>query len=282
MSQKSSLFFKSLLSRFAKEKTAAALSLLPASEQKEVVALLPSSHEFATSFSPERWLGNVHYSWFYEQLTPLSEKKRGIYFGVLSQEQQKGLQEMIKGILPRKVPSFLHPFFLAKLKSGILQKEDVIALEQLPVSPMNTLLYLPKRNLVRLIDFLGIYDLAVDLRTVLDTTLLAKIHEALTKEELHFLQFCSKRPIKWMPPKLHLEGWDGNKESLHLLLHKRGLVRLAKSVFNEDPSFKWHLIHRLDTGRGKALSTLMTHKHDPALIGYFQGQVLHLLNRFEK
>lgn len=67
-----------------------------------------------------------------------------------------------------------------------------------------------------------------------------------------------------------------------MLLHHRGLARLAKGLMDEDPSLRWHLCHRLDTGRGEALMKLFAGKHDPAMIPYFKGEVIHLVKRYSQ
>ena len=144
--------------------------------------------------------------------------------------------------------------------------EDLLPKQHLFPSPMNVLLELPRNKLMVLIDLLGIYDLAADLRRVIDKALLEKIHGALSPHQLQFLQYASSSSLKWTPPPLYLERWDGDKKKLTAALHKRGLLRLAKALFLEDTHFKWHLTHKLDTDRGAFLMKLFAGKEDPDMV----------------
>jgi hypothetical protein len=182
-------------------------------------------------------------------------------------------------VAPQLSSPFLRPFLMHILRTS-LQNPELLDEQQLPQSPLNGLLSLERKQLIHVADLLGIHDLATDMRQIVDRTLLGKIHRVLTREQLHFLQYCSQQPLKWVSAKLGLLSWDGSASQLNHLLHYRGLIRLAKSIAQEDTSFKWHLMHRLDTGRAKIIQKEFYHKQDPSLLPYFKNQTLHIARKY--
>lgn len=238
--------------------------------------------DFHSLISPTKWSEKIHFSWFSPLLKHFPKEMQPFFLGVLTSPQATGVKEQLSLDIERKETShFLSPFLSNILKNKMVE-EDLLSEQQLPYSALNLLLKLEKKQLIHLLDLLGIHDLATDLRQVIDRELLGKIHRVLNQEQLHFLQYCSKQPIKWVSPKLGLGTWDGTKAKLNHLLHHRGLIRLARAISQEDPSFKWYLLHRLDTGRAKIMIRGFQQKQDLALIPYFKSQVLHITKRWEQ
>lgn len=224
------------------------LALLGPQDQQIVEKCVPpETFNFDTILSDESWVKKIHPSWLLQSV----EKKPN---------------------------PFANLYYFHHLRKSI-EKEDVLPIDLLPPSPLNALLEMSKERLFAIINLLGIYDLSFEMRRIIDKKLVSKIHQALTPTELSFLQIAGKQPIKWIPPQLNVEKWDGDKKALHSLLHKRGLYRLGKAALLEDSSFKWHLCHKIDKARGTFLMKLFAGKEDPAMITFFKGQVLHLIKR---
>jgi hypothetical protein len=270
--------------------------LLASKHQEELLPLLPP--ELAgqlqnlppsyvldppTFFSASQWSTRIHYSWFTDMLSDYPQQVRSLFLGALAPSQAKGIQQQLS--LPAFPPIasafFLRPFLMHILRTS-MQDPDLLNEQLLPPSPCNTLLNLERGALLHMCDLLGLYDLAADLRQVVDKELLKKIYDTLTKGQLLFLHYCSKQPLKWVSPKLGLLAWDGSKQRLNHLLHYRGLIRLAKGIAQEDHSFKWHLMHRFDTGRAKIIQRELYRKQDPSLLSYFKNQVLHIAKRYQE
>ena len=258
------------------------LRFFPPSFAQEVRNLPMSSNGDKSSlFSIDRWSQPIHYSWFSDIMREYPPKVQACFLGVLTHQQAEGLQKLLSLTEKRKnlIP-FLRPF-LTHILHRTIADPDLLAEQLLPPSPFNNLLKLQRKQLIHLVDFLGLHDLSADLRQVVDKDLLSRIHQALSPDQLHFLQYCSKQPLKWVSPKLGLLAWDGSKKQLNYLLHSRGLIRLAKAIFPEHPSFKWHLMHHFDTGRAKIIQKEFYRKQDSSLLSYFKNQVLHIAKRYQ-
>jgi hypothetical protein len=255
---------------------------LPATLAEEVQSL-PSTNTFdpLTFFSLSNWSVRIHFSWFSDIIKGYPQKVKYLFLGALTPAQSEGIRQSLSFSDIQPVSPFLQPFLMHILRQT-LQEPELLSEELLPPSSMNCLLHLERKYLFHIADLLGLYDLAADLRQVVDKTLLRKIYSALTEEQLYFLNYCSKQSLKWVSPKLGLLAWDGSKQQLKSLLHYRGLIRLAKAIFQEDPSFKWHLLHRMDMGRAKVIQKVLYQKQDPLLLPYFKHQVLHIAKRYQR
>ncbi len=242
----------------------------------------PKSHDFSKLLSQKTWARSMHYSWFYEPLKTLTPETAHLFLSLLPEKEAREVSKMLS-LSPKPVSysPFMHPFLMDEFKRKVQQGVEVISEDYLPPSSFNMLLTLNKTQFFNLIDLLGVHDLSADLRQVVNKELLRKIYTALSGEQLRFLHYCSKQPMKWIPPGLGLLAWDGSKAKLQRMLHGRGLARLGRALGNEDESLKWHLLHRLDTGRAGVVEKIFRQKQDMALIPYFKNQVLHIVKRYQ-
>lgn len=279
-----------------KEQTFLKALLIQSKHQHELLRFLPSplaeevqnislqnSFDSTTFFSASQWSINMHYSWFAEVIKGYPLQVRYLFLNALTTAQSAGIQNMLSLSDVKSTPTspFLKSFIMNILRQT-LQEPDLLSEEFLPPSALNCLLSLERKYLFHVIDLLGLHDLAADLRQVVDKTILKKIHSSLTAEQLHFLHYCSRQSVKWVSPKLGLLAWNGSKQQLKSLLHYRGLIRLAKATWQEDSSYKWHLLHRMDIGRAKIIQKMFYQKQDPALLPFFKTQVLHIAKRYQQ
>lgn len=240
----------------------------------------PESVQFGSSIDIEKWIQFIHYSWFVHALEKLPKENADFLCSLFPFDDDKRLRLALKLPQERRTSSgFIKPFFLNGLKKQV-EDNTVYPYEQLPHSEMNAILRLNHKQLIHMIDLLGIYDLAAELRQIVDRALLGRIYSALSQEQLQFLHYCTKQSMKWVPPPLGITHWDGNKKAFNNLLHQRGLIRLARGVLSEEYSLRWYLTHKLDQARGRALEKLFSVKQEPSMTVFFKNQVLHLIKRY--
>ena len=91
-----------------------------------------------------------------------------------------------------------------------------------------------------------------------------------------------KQPVKWVSPKLNLAGWKGDKKTLDYLMHERGLIRLGHAISDEDPHFRFYLLHRLDTGRAKLVQKASQERMEAPVVASIKRQVLDIAKRYQK
>lgn len=241
----------------------------------------PQPFDFSKIFFSDAWLGEIHLSWFYPVLVALPKNLHPLLLSVFPATRAQKLSEKLSCSSPTKPLSrFTHLYFVNFLKQKMIP-DNVLPRELLFSSQMNELFGLPEKSSEQLLNLLGIYDLAIELRQIVDKALLNKIYAALSEGQLLFLHYASKQPIKWVFSRLELNRWDGTKESLNNMLNQKGLMRFGKGIIDEEYSFRWHFAHRLDKQKGNLLLKTFGEKYDPIMVPYFKKQILHILKRYQ-
>lgn len=253
----SEMVLKAFLCYSPSEKRDRLESFLPQGLKKKLSAIpcFPKEKELERGISLEQ----IHWSWFIPTLKTYSSREQRLFLSALSPNiaenlsKELGLPSPPKEELREIGAHFLRQTLLSHL---IGHQSRIIPPDYLPTSPLKPLLRLSKKKLIQLIDFLSLYDLAAELRQIVETKILKKIYSLLSEEQKRFLKVAMAHKEPYPLPRLKLDKWDGSEDSLHLLLHKRGLARLGAALSTQDPDFAWYICHQLDIGRGNTLFKL--------------------------
>jgi hypothetical protein len=257
--QKSERILQAHLQRCSPEEKESLLRFLPESEQLQLLQLPHVQEEGLFKETPfASPLEQVHWSWFLPTLKAFSEREQRLFLSVLSSYAAEQLKTSLslKGSLEETTEiakGFLKEQLLYSLdapQGGLLPRE------YLPASSLNRLLTLTKKDLIRLIDLLPLYDFAQEIRQIVETKILKKLYSLLSEEQKHILQQITIHKELNPLPKLGIEKWEGTEEALRVLLHRRGLMRLALALAGQDADLIWMVCHQLDIGRGGALFRL--------------------------
>ncbi len=201
----------------------------------------------------------IHFSHYAPFLRTLTSGDIRLFLSAFSQKQLEGLKQML--LFSVQIPrcSLKLSQFVCKKLLHELRSHSVFPVECLPESPFNLLLSWTNQELNLLCDLFGIYDIALEIRHIIDTQKLRKIYQALSEEQNLYLKkiLQQKEPVRFSPMGLTL--WDGNEEQLCQLIQKRGMSRLAKALCGSHPSFLWHLTHRFEVSRAALFSQFQTH-----------------------
>jgi hypothetical protein len=250
------MVLKAFLSRCPEETRRALERFLPENERL-YLAELPSFSEGEISPFPPL-MDRVHWSWFLPTLKSFSAREQRLFLASLHPLMAENLRRELQiksdeGQIGEVAGDFLRQQLLSSL-AGAHNRH--LPIDYLPASPLNRLLYSNKKDLIRLIDLLALYDLAADMRQIVETKILKKIYSFLSEEQKNFLKKISSQKETHTLPRMGLERWDGSEEALRVLLHKRGLARLGIALSGQDPDLIWAICHQLDIGRGNALFKL--------------------------
>lgn len=281
--QNKQAFLYALFNRFHGLSFNDALKSLPKEKAYEILQEKNSCDDPSKAFSdPLNVLAAIHYSW----LAPLIKSKHLEYqktlVASLANDQKTALSKYLNLPLDEENPSYPLKKYIAYQTFIELGLPKLRPLAFLPSSPFNKLLHLSKAEMVELIDLLGLYDLAEEIRNIVDTKNLKNIYSCLTGKKQQFLRICLHQKEKVSFPKLQLEKWDGNCSELHKLLHKRGIIRLGKALSGQNENFIWYLIHFLDIGRGTLLEKEIEKQEIPTVSQALSQQVLNVFNFLEK
>lgn len=277
----SSMVLKAFLSQTPEEERAALLRFLPASEVALLNELPPFEEE--TEFFEENAsdaLEKVHWSWFLPTLRTFSPREQRLFLSAFSASMQESLVEALSIEEPLEKASDIAKEYLQGylLDSLVDAKKKQLPAPFLPQSPLNPLLSFTKRELMHRIDDLALYDLAFEVRQIVETKILKKLYSFLSEEQKLLLKKISVAHPEASFPRLGLERWDGTEEALRSLLHRRGLTRLGTALAGQHPDLVWALCHHLDIGRGSRLFKQYEREKPSELSAMIVQQIEELLS----
>lgn len=284
MKAKAWIMLRVLLSRFHSGMAAeTVLKGMPQDFIQKILSQEVGSSDPSFAFkSPEELLKHVHYTWISQAFEKIPKPLHSITLSALPEPQHSGVAKMLQ--MQSSSKAFASPvrsFLLQKLIPA-LKEDKILPIEFLPKSLLNPLLELSKKELMMVIDYLALYDLSHEMRHIVDKKIIKNIYDSLSPRKQHFLRLCLHQKDKLVVPRLHLEKWNGDSETLEILLHRRGMLRLGKSLTGQHPDFMWHLVHTLDIGRGKILARYLSTEETPGISTVLIQQVLNVLNFCQK
>lgn len=246
--------------------------------EKQILEKLPKTYgnPLRDTETTEQLLQQIHPSWLSPFLRTLSEKDIGFFLAALGTPLSSAVKKelLYAGEIP--VVSQLGKEYLQKTLLGYLtaEVEDLLPLAFLPESPLNALLDLKNELLNLSLDFLGLHDLCVEVKQIIEKTKLQKINEALTTHQLNYLKILLQSPEPVAFAKMGLANWNEDPEKLKMLIRQRGANRMAKALFGQDPSLIWHVLHKLDFERAFLVKKLMSPMDNSRAVQILIAQIL--------
>ncbi|MDP1608547.1 MAG: hypothetical protein Q8L98_04445 [Chlamydiales bacterium] len=241
------------------------LGKLPPEKREKLETFLPEELRYSpqeethSNKEPSKDLfEQIHWSWFLPTLKTYAEKEQQCFLAALPKDVADNISASLH-ITPLSEPltQSANSYLLGLLKSSLIPSSaDLLPQEYLPASPLNQLLSITKKQFIELLQLLGLHDLAVELRQIVDTKTLKKLHSFITEKEHKRIKELSSYQKNSLSPRQLLDRWDGEEESLRILLHRRGLIRLGAALQSQHPDLIWHICHQLDIGRGSSLLKL--------------------------
>jgi hypothetical protein len=249
--------------------------------ERQVLEKMPQTYgdPLRDNETDEAMLAWIHPSWVSPFLRTLSEKEIGFFLAALtpSQSQAVGKELLYSGKLPSL--SEMGKTYLQKTLLGYLtaEIEDLLPISSLPDSPLNALLDLNNETLNLSLDFLGLHDLCVETKQIIEKTKLSKIYEALIPAQLNYLRILLQSPEPVAFAKMGLTHWNEDKEKLKVLIRQRGANRLGKALYGQDPSLVWYLLHKLDFERALLVKKLTSSLDNARAVQILIGQILEYI-----
>lgn len=275
-----------LLQRFARSDREAIFKNLPQSTVQNILNQEIHSDDVSLLLAqPQELIGKVHYSWLQEAFNRIPSALAPFVLTALPKPHAEGLSRLSGQPISSIVLAEPINRFLVNTLYESFEKREILPLEYLPPSPQSNLLKLSKAELSQVFNFLGLYDLADAIRHIVDKKRLTIIYACLDVEQQRFLRNCLHQKEKLVISKIALDQWDGDRKKLEIMLHKRGIMRFGKAISGEHPDFVWHIVHTLDSGRGKNLLSFYEPKGIPGVtdaLGLQLNSVINFLNKKTK
>lgn len=270
------IILRTLFNRYSPKDQKTLLNFFNGADQQGINSQTVQSYEIAPLlFQYQRTLERMHYSWIKPILKQMPDYLIPFYISALPSSQATGLKS---AQFPNiHMPQCIKIFFQRQIYCH-LQIENILPLEFLPATDFANLLQMQKKDLVMVADFLGLYDLAAEVRRIVNTTYLKNIYTCLSPKQFYYLKSCMHQKEKLVSPSLGIDLAVPNCQQLKQLIHKRGLIRLSKALCGQHKDFVWYLAHTLDTGRGNILLSQYKPEAIPAITSFLQLQLMNVMN----
>ncbi len=268
--------FRVLVNRFHKKSPEVFLKSLPKEVSLKALNQEVLSEEASLLVAqPEELLSKIHYSWLLTPFEKISDTLKPSVLSALNQETAEGIAQFHK--IEKLSTPLAIPIkrFLVNTLYQKFEKRDVLPIPFLPQTALSSLSEFSKKKLILLIDFLGLYDLSEELRHIVDKTTLKNIYSNLSIQKQKFLQSSLHQKEKLVAGRLDIDLKSIDKRKLESVLHKRGILRLAKALSGEHPDLLWHIAHTLDSGRG---NLLLRYYKEEAVAGVTSALALQVIN----
>lgn len=281
MQSKGLVMMRVLLNRYHRANPAGLLKCLPQEERDAIQNLDLTSVDVTTALlQPMDLIQKIHYSWLIPSIKRLPQHLHEPLLRAFPEPSSSKIKAALGVAVPTENKALAKPIkaFLLNKLYALVKPPAVLPPSFLPPTPLSALIDLTKAQLVELIDFLGVHDLADEMRYIIDKKLLEKLFVGLTAHQKQFLRQCVRHQEKITSSRLELDQWDGTPEKLNTLLHRRGLLRLGKALCGQHPDLLWHLSHLLDSGRGEILMKHFSSEITPGITPALVQQVINAMN----
>lgn len=281
MEAKSWMMLKVLINRFNPKGGNALLKLLPQEDAQNLSNFdINSTDIMPLLYQPLNLIQQMHYSWIQPLIEKLPTDLRPLVLGSLTPHQKSRLQQIfsIKPISPSEP---VKAFIINKLYTLTKSKQH-LPLEYLPSTDLSPLSKWNKKDLTNLIDFLGLHDLASEVRRIVDKRYLDNLYSCLSPKQLAYLRICLYQKDKLVSPKLEINHAEKNCEKLKSVLHQRGIARFGKALSGQHPDLIWYIAHILDVGRGKLVMNFYKPEAIPNITDLLKSQVINIMNFIKK
>ncbi len=225
--------FKKFLDKYDKEKKL--LKYLSDDEVAKLNTLSPFYKVPDQKMLKESIIDQVHYSWFIPMLNVYSKPEASLFLLCLKPSNRKALKDLLDlEDVENNLQPYTKDFLKEKLTQSLIKKEDsLLPIECLKASKLNEILSLSKTKIIKLIDFLAMYDVAKELKFIVDKKKLKKIYSYLKSDEKAFLKKILNKKEAFESKRINIEKYILEKSKFRRILHSLGLIRLSIALSKE-------------------------------------------------
>lgn len=277
------ILLKLFLENYDKEKKL--IKYLTASELQKINSLPSFSKPLDTkNLFLDSIIDTVHYSWFIPLLNIYSNEEASLFVLAMKPNQKKSLAELLnlkdlKEELSPNLKEFLRSILLRSL---IKKEESLLPIDYLFNSKLNILLTLSKKDLIKIIDLLSMYDLVKELKFIVEQKKLKKIYSYLHSQEKDFLKTIYHDTESFTTQKLAIDNYINDKKKLRNILHTRGLTRFSFALSGESIDLIWYVCHYLDIGRGNYIFKKCKKEKIPNVSDIITLEIIKIINFLKK
>lgn len=284
-SYKQQLFIKTLIDRYHSGKVQDLLrhwgEANLANDLRDIEVFQGTPEQLAVN--PQTAISPIHYSWIAEAIQKLPRSLTPSLIASLGKIQQERICRQLKIALSTLRPPApaVRAFLLEFLYKNIEGIQETLPLTFTPTYPLSNLVDLDREDILEIFDLLGLQDLAIKTRRIVDKKTLNAIYKSVPLSRKNLFNIFFQTVDKAQFPEIDLSKWSGDSQILAKILHRRGILRLAYALAGYDKDFLWHFTRRLDTGRGRIILRYYSEEQTP-ITPILTEQVQSIINIITK
>jgi hypothetical protein len=271
--QKNLTVLSSILKRAPENVGLSYLKFLPESTVLEIQS--EKSHKNPVAdISFKELLDKIDESWYLEVLSKYSKPDLVFYLSLFPEKKRVSLAEKLSCDLPfysfsKELEIYHLNILFGELFSGTLP----LPLSYLPDSPISFLLNSTPEKLNKLSFYLGLFDVSIELKSVINGSILKNIEKALFPDEINFCRNLSEFRQVFSLGQMGLSSWNEDSDSLREVIFNRGLYRLSIGIRDENSDFIWYIKHTLSKNSALMIEKFPKNPIDAKAIGVVLGQI---------
>lgn len=270
----SSRVLSSLLKRMPENVRSSYIKFLPESTAIEVS--IEKTHKTPLAdLSLKEILGQIDDSWYIEAFSKFSKPDLLFYLSLFPEKKRASLAERFDINPPfYQFSEKMELYALNLLFAELFPGETPLPLSYLPDSPLSFLCTATGEKLHKLSFYLGLFDISLELKSVINGSILKHIEKSLFPDEINFCRKISEFRHLLSLGQVGLTGWNEDSDLLRKVVFERGLYRLSIALSDASSDFIWYVIHSLNKESALKLEKLPKISVDAKAINIVLEQIL--------
>jgi hypothetical protein len=262
MDSRRGLILKAFIYHFHPRSPETLFKFLSTSESNPLKSIpLESSDIHLLIYHRERLIQNLHASW----IEKLIDKA----------------PESVKPLISSQLPAPFEPFAINILYS-LVENPPQIPIEYLPKSELSPLPLWSSEQLNALSDLLGLFDLAAELRFIVDKVSIQNIYSFLSEKEQGFLRIAAQQKESLSVPRLNLDPRKNSSKEWRQIIHQRGIMRIARALNGQNYELIWYIAHKMDLLDGNIILRAFSNQPTPKITPILYLQITQAMNFIKK
>lgn len=247
---------------------------LPQSVLAEAQTIKPQTHPLS-DLSLKELLEKIDPSWYMETLRACSKNDLTFYLSLFSEQTRDTLAKELALTPPfYSLPPNMKHYFLTKFLQTLFPNDLPLPFSYLPDHPLSFLLESNIEKLNKLCFYLGLYDIAPELKTVLKGSILKAFETTLSSDEANFCRTISALRTPFSLGPVGLNQWNEDKSLLRKIIFERGLYRIGIGLNGACSDFVWYITHLLPKETAALLHKFLKTTVDPSTLTLISQQIL--------
>jgi hypothetical protein len=225
--------------------------------------------------SIEMIFDKIDESWYFDYLKGLKNEDAKLLISAFPIKKKELLRSKlsINSDLYNLDPN-LKTHLLSNFFKEVFENNIPLPTNFLKDSELSFLIDAGSKKVHKLCLYLGLFDLCLELKNVIDASILKKLQIALFPDEVEFLRSLIDYRNIHSFGLMGLQNWNLDVDSLRQTIFERGLFRLGIALKDSHEDFLWYVYHSLSKNLKSNLEKITKNPADERILNIMLEQTL--------